>query len=144
MTLPIRVLGPRVLIQVDIQSQDVEQTESGILIAKTMAAAIDGSDSHESWYEGTVIATGDDAFDVRPYVLRRLNEAVDDGGLSFVQLKDLIDDIEQLPTERTRDFSIGDRVTFSHVAGEQIDIDGQRYLILKESEILGVLEDYAV
>jgi len=34
----------------------------------------------------------------------------------------------------------GDRILFGKYSGSDIKIDGQEYLILKEDEILGVLE----
>ena len=34
----------------------------------------------------------------------------------------------------------GDRILFGKYSGSEIKIDGQEYLILKEDEILGVLE----
>jgi chaperonin GroES len=34
----------------------------------------------------------------------------------------------------------GDRILFGKYSGSDIKVDGQEYLILKEDEILGVLE----
>ncbi len=38
------------------------------------------------------------------------------------------------------DVQAGDRILFGKYSGSDIKIDGQEYLILKEDEILGVLE----
>jgi chaperonin GroES len=38
------------------------------------------------------------------------------------------------------DVKAGDRILFGKYSGSDIKIDGQEYLILKEEEILGVLE----
>ena len=38
------------------------------------------------------------------------------------------------------DVKAGDRILFGKYSGSDIKIDGQEYLILKEDEILGVLE----
>lgn len=38
------------------------------------------------------------------------------------------------------DIKAGDRILFGKYSGSDIKIDGQEYLILKEDEILGVLE----
>lgn len=152
MSLPLRLCGPRVLIEPDRAEQKVETRESGILLAKTLAAAVDGEDAQEAWYSGTVIAVGEEhpVFDVRPFVLRRLREipvfrceefthGYEVDGVDSDDIRTLIAEIETLPTERPRDFAVGDRVCFTHTAGEQIDIEGQRYLILNETDILGVL-----
>jgi len=43
--------------------------------------------------------------------------------------------------ERTPpDIKAGDRILFGKYSGSEIKIDGEEYLILKEDEILGVLE----
>lgn len=38
------------------------------------------------------------------------------------------------------DVKAGDRILFGKYSGSEIKIDGQEYLVLKEDEILGVLE----
>ena len=38
------------------------------------------------------------------------------------------------------DVKVGDRILFGKYSGAEIKIDGEEYLILKEDEILGVLE----
>jgi len=38
------------------------------------------------------------------------------------------------------DVKVGDRVLFAKYAGTEIKLDGQKLLILKETDILGVLE----
>jgi len=35
---------------------------------------------------------------------------------------------------------VGDRVLFGKYAGNEVKIDGQEYLILREDEVLGILE----
>jgi chaperonin GroES len=39
------------------------------------------------------------------------------------------------------DVKVGDRVLFSKWSGTEVKIDGVEYLIMKESDIMGVLED---
>ena len=39
------------------------------------------------------------------------------------------------------DVKAGDRVLFGKWSGTEVKIDGQEYLIMKESDIMGVLED---
>lgn len=38
------------------------------------------------------------------------------------------------------DVKVGDKVIYSKYAGNEIKIDGEEYLILRESDILGVVE----
>lgn len=147
--LPLRVLGPRVLIRPDLKTHTPEQTDSGIFLAKSLTAAATGEDVVE-WYDsGTVVALGeaDAPFDVRPFVLRRLRElienvkSVDDAITRLVQLRDcVVPEIEALPTHKPRDFNVGDRVTFSYESGQQITINGDVYLVMGEDEILAVVE----
>jgi len=54
-----------------------------------------------------------------------------------------------LPWERERpdgklvklDVKAGDKVLFSKYAGTEVKIDGKEYLIMREDDILGVIED---
>jgi chaperonin GroES len=41
------------------------------------------------------------------------------------------------------DVKVGDRVLFGKWSGTEVKIDGVEYLIMKESDIMGVLEDTA-
>jgi len=146
--LPIRVIGPRVLIKPDIEDQQPEQTASGLYVAKTLEAAATGEDARQAWYTGVIVAFGEEqpAFDVRPYVLRRLTEILD-GAVDWLShdvptelVVELRSDIEALSETRERDIRVGDHVTFSARAGQELDINGDTYLIMNESDILGVLE----
>jgi chaperonin GroES len=42
------------------------------------------------------------------------------------------------------DVKVGDRILFGKYSGNDIKIDGNEYLIMREDEILGVLENAAV
>ncbi len=42
---------------------------------------------------------------------------------------------------RPLDIKAGDRVLFSKYAGTEIKLDGEEHLIMREEDILGVLED---
>lgn len=140
MSLPLRVVGDRVLIKPDLDDHAVTATDSGLLVADTLEAAVTGQDVAPSYVSGTVVAMGDqDAlFDVRPYVLRRLREApVLDLPLTLIR------DIEALPTHRPCDFALGDRVTFSWKSGQDVEIDGEAYVIMKTTDVLAVLQETA-
>ena len=41
------------------------------------------------------------------------------------------------------DVKAGDRILFGKYSGSEIKIDGQEYLILREEEVLGIIEDQA-
>lgn len=43
-------------------------------------------------------------------------------------------------TRQTLDVRAGDRVLFGKYSGSEIKIDGEEYLIMREDEILGVIE----
>jgi chaperonin GroES len=43
-------------------------------------------------------------------------------------------------TRQTLDVKVGDRVLFGKYSGSEIKIDGEEYLIMREDEILGILE----
>jgi chaperonin GroES len=42
------------------------------------------------------------------------------------------------------DVKAGDRILFGKYSGSDIKMDGQEYLIMREDEVLGVLEDIAM
>ena len=150
MSLPLRVLGPRVLIKPEVKTHAPEQTESGIFLAQTLSAAATGEDVVQ-WYDsGVIVALGDaDApFDVRPFVLRRLTELeINAWGVPPLHtitadaLQFLRREIEALPARKVRDFNLGDRVTFSWEAGQQVTIDGEVYLVMAEDDILAVVSE---
>jgi co-chaperonin GroES (HSP10) len=139
-SLPLRVLGDRVLIKPDIEERAVAQTDSGIFVAETLEAAVTGQEALPSYVSGTVVAIGnqDQPFDVRPYVLRRLKAKS-----GMVRLLHLIKEIEDLPAHKPCDFAVGDRVTFSWKAGQDVTINDEAFVILKESEVLAVLQETA-
>jgi chaperonin GroES len=43
-------------------------------------------------------------------------------------------------TRQTLDVSVGDRVLFGKYSGSEIKIDGEEFLIMREDEILGIIE----
>ncbi|MEW6574672.1 MAG: co-chaperone GroES [Bacillota bacterium] len=48
----------------------------------------------------------------------------------------LLDNGQRVPI----DLKVGDKVLYSKYAGNEIKLDGEEYLILRESDILGVIE----
>ena len=47
-------------------------------------------------------------------------------------------------TVASLDVKVGDRILFGKYSGSEIKLDGQEYLILREDEVLGVLDPVAV
>lgn len=58
MSLPLRVLGDRVLIKPDVDEHAVEQTRAGIYLADSLAAAVEGEDTATSYTSGVIVAVG--------------------------------------------------------------------------------------
>ena len=83
--LSLRVTEDRVLIRADREDHAPTQTEAGLYVAQSMAAAVDGSDEAESWFVGTIVQVGPlvNRFEARPAILRWLWDAETEGiGLS--------------------------------------------------------------
>lgn len=146
--VPFTPLGDRVVIKADVEDRAPTETASGLMLAKTLSAAVEGSDVEDSWFVGTIVAVGPlvTQFNIRPYVLRRLKELWRQGCdthsvVATPYLSNLIHDIEALPTDCPDPVKLGDRVTFSWASGQQITVDGDRFLIMRASDVLAVLEE---
>lgn len=101
-TLPFRPLGARVVIKADREDHAPETLPSGLIAAKTLAAAVEGSDAEDSWFVGTVVGLG--------------------------------------PEQSSDPIQVGDRVIFSWAAGQQLIIDGDKFVVLHHTEVLAVVE----
>jgi co-chaperonin GroES (HSP10) len=142
MSLPIKPLGDRVLIQADPEDHAPLKTESGIYLAGSLAAAVTGEDAGTSWCVGTVVAVGPDVqpFDVRPFVRRRLVNLLDFSTIPHGAVRTILEDLDDLPHATVEPVQVGDRVTFSWAAGQEMTVDDQKYLIMHVHEVLAVLE----
>ena len=133
MSLPLRVLGSRVLIRPDVNTQAPVQTDSGVYLATSLAAAIAGEDPRVSLCRGTVVAVGrsrhprqDEAERVADIlILLKLKKAAN-------LMRDLV-----RPTPCVR---IGDDVIYAPDAGQETAVDGDPYVILREDELLAIIE----
>lgn len=103
--LPFRVLGDRVVIRADREDRAPQETASGLLTAKSLNAAVEGTDPQDSWFVGTVVGLGPQALSAKDPVY------------------------------------VGDRVTFSWAAGQELRFGEDRYLILHTPEVLAVLPE---
>ena len=140
--IPIKPLGDRLLIQADPEDHAPLKTDSGLFIAGSLASAVTGEDESLSWCVGTVIAVGPDvlAFDVRPFVKKRLAGLLGFGSIPRSGVAELLHELEELPYVTTEPIAVGDRVTFSWAAGQEITMDDAKYLIMHAHEVLAVLE----
>lgn len=140
---PFHVLGSRVLIQADRDDRAPVTTASGLVTATTLAAAVTGQDATESWYVGTVIQVGPrvQPFCVRPLAIRRLRDLESAGhDIAQAEIRALRRDLELAPDDQRDPVRVGDRVIFSWMAGQEVRIDQERYLVLQADEVLAKLD----
>lgn len=140
----LRVTQDRVLIRADREDRAPRQTASGLYVAHSLAAAVDGSDTGDSWFVGTIVQLGPlvRRFDVRDVVLDWLLELEQEGhDIAPVELRALRTRIRALPQEHIDPLAVGDRVVFSWASGQQIAIGEDKYIILRMNDILGIVED---
>ena len=144
LALSLRVTADRVLIKADREDHAPALTESGVYLASSLAAAVEGDDPADSWFVGTIVQLGPlvNRFELRPLVLRWLHALEDhEYDIALAELRALRQRIEALPTEMPDPLQVGHRVCFSWASGQQIAVGGERYLILRASDVLAVLED---
>lgn len=145
MTVPLRVLGDRVLVQPDVSANAPEQTVSGIYTAKSLAAAVTGADATTSVHRGTVVAVGTPrhplqheavtlAQKLEAYHARTAASHADEGTIEYDAAHLLRDLVRRTPCVR-----VGDDVLFSSAAGQDIVIDGDTYVIMHEHELCAVV-----
>lgn len=140
--LGLTVTRDRVLIRADREDRAPQETAGGIYIAQSLAAAVDGSDSGESWFTGTIVQLGPlvRRFDVRDTVLGWLQELEQAGhDISPIELKALRARIRDLPAEHIDPLSVGDRVVFSWASGQQIAIGEDKYVLLRVDDVLAII-----
>lgn len=135
-TIPLRVLGDRVLVKPDVNLNVPKTLASGVVVAKSLAAAVTGEDATASICRGTVIAVGTPRHPLHHEVdvlARRLEH-----GPAFTDTMDAAKLLRDL-IRRQPCVSISDDVLFSHDAGQETVIDGETYVILREHELLAVV-----
>ena len=141
MSVPLRVLGDRVLVKPDMNLNAPEQTEAGVYLARSLAAAVSGEDPSSSLHRGTVIAVGRPAHPLQHEAvtladkLERYVANQYDGDHVCVDAVALLRDL----VRRQPCVSPGEDVLFSHDAGQDAVVDGEAYIILREDELLAVI-----
>ena len=136
MTVPLRVLGDRVLVKPDVNLNAPETLASGVVVAKSLAAAVTGEDATISICRGTVIAVGTPKHPLHHEVeslAKRLEQ-----GPPFTDLMDAAHLLRDL-IRRQPCVAGGDDVLFSHDAGQETIVDSDTYVILHEHELLAVV-----
>ena len=132
------------LIRADREDHAPQATESGILLAPTMAAAVEGEDSAESWFTGTIVQVGPlvTTRDVRKLLCRWLLALEGEGhDVTVLEIAQLRQRIEAMKVDMPEPLMVGQRVAFSWQAGHALTVDGEHYVVLRAGEVLAVLED---
>ena len=132
--MTLRPLGDRVLIK---PTPNPEQTESGLWL----------SEHRKPEESGTVIAVGtqahprkQDAEDLAQFLDTKLRSVCQCGLVDcwYCMGPALVRDI----VRRGPIVQVGDVVLFSWAVGQEILIDDERYLLMRESDILAVCEGF--
>jgi co-chaperonin GroES (HSP10) len=150
----IRVTGDRVLVALPPKEhvqeavtgytyQEGHTTGSGLVLAKP--ADVYNVDLAT---RGIVVALGEksqqvDRDDVRAALTAFFCEWLDTEERSFKVLIDGVDEALQFMNPAPFDVQPGDCVLFSPSAGDQIEFEGTSYVILHESELIGVVDPKA-
>jgi co-chaperonin GroES (HSP10) len=139
--IPLKVLGDRVLVKPDVLDNAPEQ-HGGLYLAKSLAAAVTGEDTSTSLCRGTVVAVGNPkhplAQEAQILALKLQKvyavDVTEEGAIADAahMLMDLV--------RRAPCCAVGDDVLFSHDAGQEITLDRDTYVLMKESELLAVIE----
>jgi co-chaperonin GroES (HSP10) len=124
-------LGDRVLIQPD---QVKAQTESGLHLIEHWPDEVSG-----------VVAAVGRARHPRKAEAFELADIVERGCEHRGSVCSVCDSAQMLRdlTGREPSVSVGDRVIFSRAAGQEITIDDTRYFLMREADLLAVLEGVA-
>lgn len=135
----IRVIGDRVLVALAPPPPE-KVTESGIILVKD-------PDRYKLPSQGIVTQLGQksntcDLDEVRSEVHTWFVEHAEPGstGLNAQQADDAIDRVLMAMAPAAFDVAVGDCVLFSPGAGEEFHEDGIDYVVLSESEVIGIVE----
>ena len=145
MTLPLRVLGNRVLVRPDLEANAPAKTDGGIYVARSLAAAVTGEDQTTNFSRGTVVAIGqlkhplkDEAEDLAARVERYAASGKPAGQRDvFTDAAHMLRDV----VRRHPCVAVDDDVLFPLDAGQQITMASETYVILTEDELLAVVTD---
>jgi len=126
-------LGDRVLIQPDA-------------VATTTASGLALVEHWPDEVSGRVVAVGrarhprkDEAFDLADLIERACEHPSSAHACSTCEAAQLLRDL----TGREPVVAVGERVIFSRAAGQDIQIDQTRYFLMREADLLAVIEEAA-
>ena len=142
-TLSLSVTADRILIRADREDHAPTQTAGGLYAASSLTAAVKGSDEADSWFTGTVVQVGPlvQKRDCRATLITWLRWIEEEGvDVHIDEITRLRQQVEAMWTDMPDPVQVGQRVTFSWASGQQITLDVDRFLILRASEVLAVLE----
>jgi co-chaperonin GroES (HSP10) len=139
--IPLKVLGDRVLVKPDVLENAPEQ-HGGLYVAKTLAAAVTGEDVSTSLCRGTVVAVGNPQHPLKHEAEALARKMELWANVGHVEADDELDAARMLRdlVRRQPCCLVGDDVLFSHDAGQEITLDNDTYVLMKEDELLAVIE----
>jgi co-chaperonin GroES (HSP10) len=131
----IRPLGNRVLVKPDPQAKE---TASGLAIP----------DAHFEYdMSGTVVQVGNgpaSAHRVREAMISQFRKLIDHESQEWCQgdvvSRELHRKLNGFAVQSFSEIRVGDHVAFPYTAGTLIEVDGERYLLMNEDQIVAVLE----
>jgi co-chaperonin GroES (HSP10) len=146
MSVPLRVLGDRVLVRPDVSANTPEVLDSGVVIATSLAAAVTGADPTTSVHRGTVVAVGNprhplqhEAESLARVIQRRARASSVASGEDDSPEADAAHLLRDL-VRRHACVRIGEDVLFAHDVGQDVDLEGKRHILLHEGDLLAVVE----
>ena len=151
MTLPFRPLGDRVVIMADREDQAPLARPSGLYTATSLESAVTGRDEADSWFVGRIVGIGPlvNHLDHRRLIcarletMQQLSRSLNQDTIPIDAVTRLAHQIQRLPDECPDPLRVGDHVTFSWASGQQMTIDGERYLIMHAKDVLAILDEVA-
>lgn len=135
----MRVIGDRVLVALPPEVDEVT-TASGLVLVRD-------PDKYQTPTRGIVVALGEktgeiNLDDARTAVRELLvNPCYDYYKGSLIGAA--VDEVLAAMAPASFDVAVGDCVIFPRASGEEIEQDGIQYVILRESEIIGIVEPKA-
>lgn len=123
--IPFTPIAGRVLLE---PMEPDRTTEAGLILVEDRKP--------ETMGRVVAVAASDELLDARLEISKRLVLSTSDDAIdAYESVLDL------LPFSAAHEVNVGDVVLFSWQAGQEIQLDDGRYLIMPESDILAVVED---
>ena len=131
------------LVKPDSNDNAPEILPSGIVISKTMAAAVTGIDPTSSVHRGTVVGVGRPKhplwWEASTLAQKLTNYHAAAGPYGDTLIHDAAEMLHDL-VRRVPVVSLGDDVLFAHDVGQDVDIEGERHILLHEADLLAIVD----